>query len=94
MTIAKAPPRPTPEQKLEISMRAMPEHWFATGRMEARPGWFGVMVLLIEESRRVHRQVALNPSPLNWRVEHRWRRARRWEVVTVVVGLADRERVG
>jgi hypothetical protein len=69
---------------LSIAMRAIPDHWFATGRMQARPGWFGVMILLVEETRRVHRPVALGHSPANWRIESRWRRARRWEVVTLV----------
>lgn len=87
MTHASEPPRITPEQKLDITMRASPDRWCATGRMQARPGWFGFLVLLIEEKRRVRRPVTLTGSPLDWRIEHRWRRARRWEVVTAVTSL-------
>lgn len=65
------------------------DHWMPTGCIIARPWWFGIMVILVEERRKLPRSAFPGGADLGW--ELRWRRAKRGEVtarVTVWNGQA------
>lgn len=61
--------------------------WQATGRTRLRSGWFGLLVVEVEQSAMVQTGLRQNGHALGaWQEVKRWRRARRGHLITVGVG--------
>ena len=78
MALARPPPSPDPNkvrEALRQNYDITETPWCLTGKSELRPGWFGGLVLHVQETRQAFRPITTGYTPANWEHQSRWRRA-------------------